>query len=372
MAEDQDKDQKTEEPTQQKLDEARKRGQVVTSRELTSASMLFASFLAVTVILPMSVTGLISDMRSFIELAPMARVDENSTRQMMEPMMRALVIGALPTMALLLFVAIGSYIVQHGFVWSAESLKPTLSKISPLSGFKRLFGMKNLTEFVKTLIKVVLVACITFGFVWPYLQHLEYLVGMDIDESTQLLLNICGRLLLGLSISVGFLAGADYLYQRFVFLRDQRMTLQEVKDEMRNSEGDPMIKARLKQIRRQRAKKRMMAAVPKSTVVITNPTHFAVALKFEMGKMEAPILVAKGMDEVARRIRAVALENSVPILENPPLARALHKDVELEQEIPMEHYQAVAEIIGYILRLKGKVRSQGPAVPPPGSRLRRD
>jgi flagellar biosynthetic protein FlhB len=195
---------------------------------------------------------------------------------------------------------------------------------------------------------------------------------MDVDESTQLLLNICGRLLLGLSISVGFLAGADYLYQRFVFLRDQRMTLQEVKDEMRNSEGDPMIKARLKQIRRQRAKKRMMAAVPKSTVVITNPTHFAVALKFEMGKMEAPILVAKGMDEVARRIRAVALENSVPILENPPLARALHKDVELEQEIPMEHYQAVAEIIGYILRLKGKVRSQGPAVPPPGSRLRRD
>ena len=372
MAEDQDKDQKTEEPTQQKLDEARKRGQVVTSRELTSASMLFASFLAVTVILPMSVTGLISDMRSFIELAPMARVDENSTRQMMEPMMRALIIGALPTMALLLFVAIGSYIVQHGFVWSAESLKPTLSKISPLSGFKRLFGMKNLMEFVKTLIKVVLVACITFGFVWPYLQHLEYLVGMDVDESTQLLLNICGRLLLGLSISVGFLAGADYLYQRFVFLRDQRMTLQEVKDEMRNSEGDPMIKARLKQIRRQRAKKRMMAAVPKSTVVITNPTHFAVALKFEMGKMEAPILVAKGMDEVARRIRAVALENRVPILENPPLARALHKDVELEQEIPMEHYQAVAEIIGYILRLKGKVRSQGPAVPPPGSRLRRD
>jgi flagellar biosynthetic protein FlhB len=141
------------------------------------------------------------------------------------------------------------------------------------------------------------------------------------------------------------------------------MTLQEVKDEMRNSEGDPMIKARLKQICRQRAKKRMMAAVPKSTVVITNPTHFAVALKFEMGKMEAPILVAKGMDDVAHRIRAVALENRVPILENPPLARALHKDVELEQEIPMEHYQAVAEIIGYILRLQGKVRSQVPPFP---------
>lgn len=373
MAEDQDQDQKTEEPTQHKLDEARKRGQVVTSKELINAMMLLASFFALSVVLPLTTSSMFRSMQHYLEQAGRVTLDSQNLANAMSPMLAAFLVAILPTMGLLLVVALAAHIVQHGFVWSAESLKPKLSKLSPLTGFKRIFGMKSVVEFVKNLIKITLVGTLAFMVVWPRIQHLENLITMEIAESTQLLLQMAGRLMFALGLATALLAIADYLYQRYSFMKGQRMTLQEVKDEMRNAEGDPMVKARLKQIRRERAKKRMMAAVPKSTVVITNPTHYAVALKFEIDKMNAPILVAKGMDEVAKRIRQLAFENQVPILENPPLARALHKDVELDAEIPTEHYQAVAEIIGYILRLKGKVRGAGAPTPPPaGSRLRRD
>jgi flagellar biosynthetic protein FlhB len=164
------------------------------------------------------------------------------------------------------------------------------------------------------------------------------------------------KLLLGVLMALSVLAGLDYFYQRLNFLRSLRMSKREVKEENKQSEGDPLIKGRLRQIRMERARRRMMAAVPKASVVITNPTHFAVALKYEMGAAGAPRVVAKGKDLIALRIRDLARENDVPVVENPPLARALHAGVELDHEIPPEHYKAVAEIISYVFRLKGKIR----------------
>jgi flagellar biosynthetic protein FlhB len=241
--------------------------------------------------------------------------------------------------------------LQHRLVWSAESLKPKFSKISPGAGFKRIFGKQAAANFLKGLGKLIGLGAVMTMILWPERHRMEAMVKLDpaamLGASTSLTIHLLGAVVAALAV----VAIADYFFQYRSWFQRQKMSLQEIKEEFKQSEGDPHIKGKIRQLRQQRAKKRMMAAVPKASVIITNPTHYSVALSYERG-MSAPICVAKGVDNLAFKIREIAREHDIPIVENVPLARALYATVEIDQEIPTEHYHAVAEVIGYVMRLK--------------------
>ena len=247
--------------------------------------------------------------------------------------------------------------MQHKLVWSFDSLTPKLSKVSPLAGLKRQFSMQALANFAKGLLKLALVGSVLTALMWPERLHMEALVYTDpvalMPFISALALKLMGTVVAMLAV----VAAGDYLFQYRQWYNKQKMSLRELKEEFKQSEGDPTVKGKLKQMRQARMRKRMIAAVPKASVIITNPTHFAVALQYERG-MAAPICVAKGVDGLALKIREIAAEHRIPIVENPPLARALHATVEIDQVIPPDHYKAVAEVIGYVMRLRRAVAAR--------------
>ena len=252
---------------------------------------------------------------------------------------------------MLAIAAIAGNMVQHRLVWSGESLKPKFSKISPAAGAKRMFGKQAAANFAKGLFKLIALGAVMTAILWPERHRLEVdgavRSGAILGVTTSLTLQLMGAVVAMLAV----VAIADYFFQYRQWYERQKMSLQEMKEEFKQSEGDPHIKGRLRQLRQARMKKRMMAAVPKASVIITNPTHYAVALSYERG-MSAPICVAKGVDTIALKIREIARQHDIPIVENVPLARALYATVEIDDEIPVEHYHAVAEIIGYVMGLK--------------------
>jgi flagellar biosynthetic protein FlhB len=255
---------------------------------------------------------------------------------------------------LLTVAGFAANVIQHRFVFSAEPVKPQLSRISPGAGAARLFSRQALANFAKGLVKVCVIGAVMVALLWPQRRMLGGLVSTDPAVILPFTRSLTTRMLGAVVAILAIVATADYLFQYRQWYDRQKMSLREIKEEFRQTEGDPAVKGKLRQLRNTRMRKRMMAAVPKASVVITNPTHFAIALKYERG-MNAPICVAKGVDLIARKIREVAEANDVPVVENPPLARALHATVEIDQEIPQEHYRAVAEIIGYIMRLRRMV-----------------
>jgi flagellar biosynthetic protein FlhB len=230
---------------------------------------------------------------------------------------------------------------------------PSLEKISPLAGLKRIFSLRSFADFVKGLLKIAVVGGIVYVVITPSVGDLHKLVGMEIVQLLRVIVSLLNRLLFTVFAAMVVIAALDLFYQRYEHVKGLRMSRQEIKDEMRESEGDPMVKGRLRQLRMERARKRMMAEVPKADVVVTNPTHYAVALRYDP-EMSSPKVVAKGVDKVAQKIREIAKENDVPVVENPPLARGLYAAVEVDQEITPEFYKAVAEVIGYIYRMKRK------------------
>jgi flagellar biosynthetic protein FlhB len=252
---------------------------------------------------------------------------------------------------MLMLAAIAGNMVQHRLVWSAEGLKPKFSKISPGAGLKRIFGKQAAANFAKGLFKLIALGAVMTAILWPERHRLESFLRFDPDAilsvTTSLTLHLMGAVVAMLAA----VAIADYLFQYRQWFERQKMSLQEMKEEFKQSEGDPHIKGRIRQLRYARMKKRMMAAVPKASVIITNPTHYSVALSYDRG-MPAPVCVAKGADNIALKIREIAKEHDIPIVENVALARALYATVEIDDEIPVEHYHAVAEIIGYVMGLK--------------------
>lgn len=255
-------------------------------------------------------------------------------------------------LALILFGGLAGNLVQHRPVFTAEKMKPKFSKISPLQGVKRMFGMPSIVNFLRAVAKLLLVSAIVVAVMWPERDQLALITSVDPSLILPVIHSLGLQILSAVIGILTILAIIDFTYQKYNFMVNQRMTKQEVKDEFKQSEGDPKIKAKLAQIRAERSRTRMMAAVPDATVVIMNPTHFAVALKYESDEMSTPVCVAKGIDAVALRIRETAEDNEVPVVENPPLARALFASVELEEEIPSDHFKAVAEVIGFVMRLK--------------------
>jgi len=252
---------------------------------------------------------------------------------------------------MLVLAAFAGNLVQHRLVWSGESLKPKFSKISPGAGAKRVFGKQAAANFGKGLFKVIALGSVMTMILWPERLRLESFMhfspGVILSATTGLIVHLLGAVVAMLAV----VAIADYLFQYRQWYERQKMSLQEMKEEFKQSEGDPHVKGRLRQLRQARMKKRMMAAVPKASVIITNPTHYSVALSYERG-MSAPLCVAKGVDTIALKIREIAGAHDIPIVENVPLARALYATVEIDAEIPVEHYHAVAEIIGYVMGLK--------------------
>jgi flagellar biosynthesis protein FlhB len=352
MAEEQDESQKTEEPTQKRLEEAQKKGEVAKSQEIKHWFMIFGGAMVVVIFGTSSAVQLSGLLLPFIESPDQLNMDAGQLAATMTSLIgRVLAILAAP-LGLLVLTAIGGNMVQHMPILAGDRIKPKFNRISPLGGFKRLFSAQNTVEFLKSLVKIVIVGSVVFMIVWPERERLGQIMTIGPGDLLQVVRTLSIRMFMGVVAILGFIAAGDFLFQRLQFIKKQRMTKQEVKDEHKQTEGDPMIRSRIRQLRMDRARKRMMAAVPEADVVIVNPTHFAVALKYEAKKMRAPVVVAKGVDNIAFKIREVAEENEIPLYENPPLAQALYKTVDIDQEIPPEHYKAVAKVITYVMGLK--------------------
>ncbi len=279
------------------------------------------------------------------------RIEETTFQWfMMEILKRVLLIMA-PLLAGIMAVGLVSNYLQIGFLFSLESLTPKFSKLDPMKGLLKMFSKQALVELIKNIFKVAAVGCVTYLTVQDEMRHIIPLMDMEVWAILSYMGKVCFKILLRTSWVLIVLAVLDYAFQRWDFLQENRMTKQEVKDEFKQREGDPLIKARVRQVQREMARKRMMGAVPKADVVITNPTHLAIALEYN-ARMGAPRLTAKGARLMAERIKEIARQHNIPIVENKPLARALFKGVEIGMEIPAVFYKAVAEILAYVYRLK--------------------
>ena len=360
MAEEQqDASQKTEEPTQKRQQDARDKGQVAKSQEVSHWFMILAFAILVAFFLPASARRVGDVLLPFIQMPHAMRLDPGALARLLADTVGALGLALLLPLLFLLVAAFLSGFVQTGLIISAEQIKPKWEKLSLIKGFKRQFSLRALVEFSKGLFKLTIVGLVIGLVLWPEHESIPAIATLEMTQFLELVRALGLRILIAVVAVMTVIAGLDFLFQKSQHLKQLRMSKQELKDEYKQTEGDPMVKARLRQIRTERARQRMMAAVPEADVVVTNPTHYAVALKYDMGSMAAPKVTAKGVDNIALKIREVAEEHKVPLVENPPLARALYAAVEIDQEVPPDHYKAVAEVISYIMRLKGKLPAGG-------------
>jgi flagellar biosynthetic protein FlhB len=350
MADEDDGGERSEDPTQKRLDDALERGDVAKSQEVNTWFMIAGATLVIS-----NFSGSIGDiqtpLKNLIANSWMIRVDGPGLLLLMQNLEYALFAALGLPILMLVITAIAGNMLQHRLVWSAQSLTPKLSKISPMEGAKRIFGKQAIANFAKGLFKLIALGSVMTAILWPERHRLESMLRFDPSALLGVVISLTLHLMGAVVAMLAVVAIADYFFQYRQWYERQKMSLREMKDEFKQSEGDPHIKGRIRQLRQQRMKKRMMAAVPKASVIITNPTHYSVALSYERG-MPAPICVAKGVDLIALKIREIAGEHNIPIVENVPLARALYANVEIDEEIPVEHYHAVAEIIGYVMGLR--------------------
>lgn len=350
--------EKTEPATQKKLDDARKEGKIAKSKDLTQGIDLLVLFLLIKVFV-----GYMSERFMALFDSTLGRMAEFMAINQKQVSMQAFS-TVLNNVILELFLIIWPFLVfgfvitfivtvyQVGWKVSAKPMEPKLSKFNPINGFKRIFSKDSLFELLKSIIKVGVIAYVAYTNIVDEADNLFVLYEIDLNQAIALVGNIIIEF--GIEISVIFIVIgiADYFYQKWKFGEDMKMTKQEVKDEYKNTEGDPQIKGRIRQKMREASQRRMMQDVPKADVVITNPTHFAVAIKYDAEVSKAPIVVAKGEDYLAQKIKEVARENNVEIVENKPLARMLYHNVDIGAEIPPELYQAVAEVLAMVYHMK--------------------
>ena len=351
MADEGDSSDKTEDPTQKRLDDAHEKGDVAKSQEVNTWFVLAGATLVLSSFSGSIGGGIMMPLRNLVANSWMIRTDGAGLLALSQNLGYALIAVLGVPFLMFALAAIAGNMIQHRMVWSAESMTPKFSKISPGAGFKRIFGKQGAANFLKGLFKVIALAVVMTAVLWPERYRLESMVRFDVSSIMVVTVSLTLKLMGAVVAMLAIVAIADFFFQYRTWFERQKMSLQDMKMEYKQSEGDPHIKGKLRQLRQQRMKKRMMAAVPQASVIITNPTHYAVALRYERG-MPAPICVAKGVDTLALKIREIAGKHDIPIVENVPLARALHASVEVDDEIPVEHYHAVAEIIGYVMGLK--------------------
>ena len=351
MAEGADDEDKTEAPSQRRLDQAIERGDVASSTEINTFAILGAFTLALMLAAPGIARTLLDGLKAYLANAHTLPDDAASMRAAAVHGLWLWLQAVAVPVGLAAAAGLAAGLLQHPLVFSTETLMPKFERLSPMAGVKRLLGVEAWFQFGKGLAKIGAVGVVGGVLLWTDRDRLEAFARIDPATSLPAILSLSLRLLGGMLCMHLAITLGDALYARFRWRKRHRMSKEEMKQEMKESDGNPEVKGRLRQLRMARVKKRMMAAVPTATVVVTNPTHFAVALRYEAG-MAAPVCVAKGIDSLALRIRAVAAEHGVAVIENPPLARALHATVEIDREIPAEHYRAVAEVIGFVLRLR--------------------
>ena len=353
--------EKTEPATPKRLQEMREKGQVAKSREVPSVAVLIASLLVFYFLGSTMFKQFMDLMQWVFSSSGGLRIEEaNLQWLLMELMRRGLEIMA-PLLVALVAVGLVSNYLQVGFIFSLKSIVPKFSKLDPIKGFAKIFSKQTLVELVKNIFKVVIVGCVTYLTVKGELNHIIPLMDMEVWSIMSYIGSVCFKIMLSTSWVLILLAFLDYIFQRWDFQQEAKMSKQEVKDEFKQREGDPLIKSRVRQAQREMARRRMMEAVPKADVVITNPAHLAIALEYNTQKMMSPKVIAKGTRLMAERIKEVARQNQVPIVENKPLAQALFASVEIGQEIPVVFYKAVAEILSYVYRLKNKRMLYGSA-----------
>lgn len=353
--------EKTEDATPKKLSDARKEGQVAKSREIANGLGLLALFLILKILIGYIGTSFLEVFGEIYNKIPstvtmyQGNVPEYDYVQILRyGLMRMLSIVA-PIFAVGFLVAFLSDLIQVKWVVTGKPLKPKFSKLNPVSGFKKILSVNSLVELVKSILKIGLISIVIYNYIKGKKEYLFLLYDIPLMQAIQLI----GETVIDLGIRIALvymvIALADFVYQKLKFKRDMKMTKQEVKDEYKQQEGDPQVKGKIRQKMREVSQRRMMQALPQADVVITNPTHYAVAIQYDADKYDAPIVLAKGSDYLAQRIKEAARENQIEIVENKPLARMLYANVEVGQLVPPELYQAVAEVLAFVYQLKGKL-----------------
>ncbi len=349
-----DQDQKTEEPTGKRLEQARESGQLAISRETAMWVALLGVLLVFKLAVPPMASGLATSLRVFIENPHQFALDDVSVQTLfLHVLTETARISGIAFLVFMGSIVLG-YMIQTGFFYSFDLLAPDFSRLSPARGLKRLFSVNALADLVKSLGKLFFLGLMAYVALKPVMMESPQFTGFSSVHIMEFLHREVVYIIAMLLLVLTAIAIADFFFARFQYFRSLRMSKTEIKDEFKQQEGDPMIKGRLRQLRIEKARKRMMAQVPKADVVITNPSHYAVALQYDQLKMAAPTVVAKGINLIAERIKEIAEENRVPMVSNPTLARALYATVEVDDQIPTEHYRAVAEIISYVYKLKKK------------------
>ncbi|UUZ95712.1 flagellar biosynthesis protein FlhB [Paenibacillus sp. P25] len=346
--------EKTESATPKKRQEARKKGQVAKSMDLPAAFILFFSFLSFFLFGGFMNEHLMMMFKSIFYDFLLMNVTVENTQRLFKKLMYEMLLTLGPIFLICMVVAVLSNYLQIGFLITGEPLKMKFSKINPLEGAKRLFSLRAVVDFLKSLFKMSVIGILVYTTLMAQKDNILQLAKLPLEE----VLRFTASLTLQLGIKIGLvlivLAVFDYLYQRFEYEKSLKMSKQDIKDEYKKTEGDPLIKSKIREKQRRMALQRMMQDVPKADVIITNPTHFAVALQYDASKMQAPTVIAKGTDYIALKIRQIAKEHGVITMENKPLARALYAQVEIGDSIPADMFQAVAEVLAYVYKVKGK------------------
>jgi len=345
-------EERTEPASPRRREEARERGQVVRSADLSSAVILLAAVVALQVLGRPMIGGIFASASSVLEGLALVDGDPSALRTQFGGAFASVLLGFLPFVGIVLAAALAANLAQVGFLFTARPLTPDLERINPVSGLGRILSARGLVRLAGGLLKLSIVGLVVFWTLWAERVRLVELSGRGFEQIPGVAVDLMLVLSLRAATALLVLAIFDYSFQRWQHERDLRMSKQEVREELRRYEGDPRIRERRRAIQQQLALQRMLLGVPQATVVITNPTHLAVAVRYEKS-MEAPLVVAKGAEQLARRIRETALDHAVPVVERKDLARALYKSVEVGQSIPPGLYQAVAEILAYVYRLKG-------------------
>ena len=350
--------EKTEEPTAKKIDDSRKEGQVAKSKEISTAASLLAVFLCLKLFIGFlgeRLTGVFFTYWNDMDEIANSPFNSIAVVQILSDGLLYITITCLPFFIIAFLVAFLSQKVQFKWMVTSKPLQPKLNKMNPISGFKRMFSKQALFELVLSIIKIVIIFAISYSVIKDNISVLLTLYDVEIEASLGILFDIVMDLGLKISLVYFVLALVDFVFQKWKHKQDLKMTKQEVKDEYKNQEGDPKVKSQQRQRMQQASRRRMMQSIPEADVVITNPTHFAVALKYDNTVNQAPIVVAKGADYLAFKIKEIAKENDVEIVEDKPLARMLYNNVDIGREIPAELYQSVAEVLAYVYGLKNKV-----------------
>lgn len=349
-----DDQEKSEKATPKRREEARKKGQVPRSREIHSAALILGGVLGFSVAGPMVMLQMRKVMVQTWAALSSAPMTEASFYHLAMTHLSGTLWVLIPVMGMLGAIVVAASFGQHGWVWSTEALAPDWSRLNPVKGITKFFSLQAGAELVKTLIKFIAVGGLSYLVIRQALPSISTAMQAEISQIPAIAGQTVSKLAMTTGLLIAFLGGGDYLFQWWSLERSLRMSRQEMKEEMRQSEGDPMVRARVRSAQKEMARKRMMADVPKADVVLTNPTTLAVALVYQHGKMKAPKVVAKGAGFIAERIREIARQHGVPVIENKPLARALFKAVKLGDPVPSKLYRAVAEILAYVYRMKQK------------------